>query len=205
MIDKIDRPEAPQPYQITRPKDAKEDQHRQPDQREEQEKRYQKELSEKEWKKFDRRTIVIKPLRADKNAIARCLFRAVGLRSGVGTLQIDVVWKDGKTTQGALVLLARLEDFIKLKKFKPGQQVPDEFWSRGSAVELGIPQIITTPSAFPDQRSAPKQGPAGKSIRGNILSSLKIADIKSRRINWGIVALYVFLVAVIVLAIVFRK
>jgi hypothetical protein len=202
MVEKIDRPEAHSPYQITRPKEAKEDQHRQPDQREEQEKRYQKELSEKDWEKFDQRTRVIKPLKVARQKIERCLFRNVNLRSGVGLLQVDVVWKDGNITRGALVLLARLEDFIKLKHFRAGENVPDEFWSRGGMVELGILQAASASQAWPSGERAPGPQQAKRSISRGIFSALKIADSESSRINWGIVALYLFLAAIIVIAIV---
>lgn len=155
MVDKIDRPDAPPPYFITRPKDAKESQHQQSQQREEQEKRRQKELLEKDWSKFDRRERVIRAVRTARDQIDRCLFRGVFLHSGVGTLQVDVIWKDRRRTDGALVLLRRLEDYLRLKRLRPGEEVPDKFWSRGSMVELGVIQLISSGTVFP------KQTPAG--------------------------------------------
>lgn len=166
MVDRIDKPDAPPPYFISRPKDAKESQHQQSQQREEQEKRRQKELLEQGWGKFDRRTRVVRAVRAARAEISRCLFRTVFLHSGVGTLQIDVLWKDGRRTDGALVLLGKLEDYLKLRRFAPGQEVPDSYWSRGATVELGVIEVISPGPAFPAgpaaaARPAQAQKPAG--------------------------------------------
>lgn len=202
MIDKIDRPEAPQPYQITRAKDAKESQHHQSNQREGEEKRRQKELTEKQWEKFDRRTTTIKPMRAARADIARCLFRAVSLHSGMGILQVDIIWKEGRATNGALVLLGTLEDFIALKKMSPGTPVPDKFWARGNTVEFGILEVLTAGTNLPaaaEEKKAPSPPPGKKT---GILSKLGILDQSGKKISWGIAALYVFLLAVIAVAIV---
>ena len=56
----------------------------------------------------------------------------------MGTLQLDVVWKDRRVTRGALAIVSQLEDFIALKKLQQGQEVPDKFWSHNEVVELGI-------------------------------------------------------------------
>lgn len=202
MIDKIDRPEAPQPYQITRAKDAKESQHQQSHQREGEEKRRQKELTEKQWEKFDRRTTTIKPMRAARADIARCLFRAVSLHSGMGILQVDVIWKDGRATNGALVLLGTLEDFIALKKMNPGEPVPDKFWARGSTVEFGILQVLTAGTNLPAAAEEKKTPAPAPKKAASILSRLGILDQARQKISWGIVALYVFLLSIVVFAII---
>lgn len=201
MIDKIDRPEAPPSYQITKPKDAKEDQHRPPSQREEQEKRYQKELTEKEWGKFDSRTVTIKPLRVSRESIARCLFRSVNLRSGAGILQVDVVSKDGSVLRGALVLLAGLEDFIALKKYQQGQEVPENFWARKDTVEFGIieTRLPATPFVAPEtgiKGTPEKPGGAG------LLRFIGLTDAEGKKINWVVAALYGFFVIMAFLIIV---
>lgn len=201
MIDKIDRPEAPKTYQITRAKDAKESQHQQLNQREEQEKRRQKEITEKQWGKFDKRTTTIKPLRAARSDIAHCLFRGVSLHSGMGLLQVDIIWTNGNSTNGALVLLGTLEDFIALKKLGPGQQVPDKFWARGNAVDFGIIEVIAGGAAPP--AIEPEKMPSAPEIKkkARLLSALGILDQGGTRINWGIIALYVFLLAIVAVAI----
>ena len=192
MVDKIDRSEAPPAYFITRPKDAKESQHENKERGDEEGERRQKEQAELEWSKFDRRTTAIRPLKASRAEISRCLFRGVFLHSGVGTLQIDVIWRDGRRTLGALVLLPRLEDYLRLKKFAAGQDVPDAFWSRNGAVELGIISAIS-----PGQQQS-RGIPSGESHavqtrrRGGSLFAAMGAVDRSGRINWGVVAIYSF-------------
>lgn len=149
MVDKIDRSEAPPAYFISRSKDAKESQHQQSQGRDEQEQRYQKEITERSWEKFDKRTRTVKAFRTRRDQILRCLFRSVILHNGIGTLQLDVIWKDGHQTSGALVLLKKLEDYLKLKRFGPGQEIPDTYWSHGEMVELGIIELIAASSPMP--------------------------------------------------------
>ncbi|MFH0800459.1 MAG: hypothetical protein V2A66_09815 [Pseudomonadota bacterium] len=201
MVEKVDRPEAPNPYQITRAKDAKEDQHKPPDEREDQEKRYKKQIEEKEWSKFDRHATTIKPVRVARDQILRCLFRGTNLRSGVAILSVDVHWRDGRKTPGALILLSRLEDFIRLKKFLPGQEVPDEFWGRGPAVELGIIQAAAG-SAVPEMENRVVAAHEKPRRPARWLSAIGLTKGDGRRINWGILVLYIFLFAVVAFGVV---
>lgn len=187
MVEKIDRPDAPLPYQITRPKDAKEDQHRPPSQREEQERRYGKDLAEKAQEKFGGRRITVKSIRVARNNIVKCLFRTVALSKGVGILQVDVFWKDGKSTNGALVAVGDMRQFIELKKFAAGREVPEEFWARGEVVELGIIQAAP---------SAPVKG------RGFETTAVTKRESHITKINWKIIAIFAAIAAVVLIIIV---
>ena len=197
MVEKIDRPDAPHPYQISRAKDAKEDQHRPPSEREEQERRYQKELAEKEWGKFDSRSITIKPLRVARESVERCLFRSISLNKGIGTLQVDVVWKDGRTTKGALVLVPKLDKFLQLKKLSLGQEVPDQFWSKEQIVEFGIIQIVSQSTGFPRSKR-PEEITATARTKTGLLDNLNLVDL-SGKINWNTAGLYLFLLFFVIL------
>ncbi|HPM41185.1 MAG TPA: hypothetical protein PLY45_01960 [bacterium] len=197
MVDKIDRPEAPPAYFITRAKDAKESQHEQKGQRDEEGEQRQKEQAEKDWSKFDRKTTVIKPLRTSREKVARCLFRTVVLHGGVATLQVDVIWKDGHKTDGALVLLARLEDYLKLKKFAKGQEVPEEFWSKQGRVDLGIIQVISSsPQSREIKGTRAEESPADEGKTGSLLEAAGLVEGKSRRVRWGVVAAYAIFAAI---------
>lgn len=192
MIDKIDRPDTPPSYQITRPKDAKEDQHRPPSQREEQERKYQKELTEKAQEKFGSRTVTVKSIRVSRESIIKCLFRAVTLSKGVGILQIDVLWKDGRSTKGALVAVGDMRQFIELKKFAAGQEVPEEFWMRGNAVELGIIKTVAAPP--------PKEN-------GYEATSVTKRESYKIKINWKMAAVFaaITIVALMIIILVVRR
>lgn len=205
MVEKIDRPEAPHPYRVGRAKESRENLPQQQQQREEQEKRYKKKLETAEWGKFGTRTVVIKPVRVPRESIQRCLFRAVSLHSGVGILQADITWQDGRTIRRVLILLRALEDFMRLKKFSPGEQVPENIWARGPTVEIGIPQVISRAGTPPSPRAEEREEgqareKAQKAISGPLswLSYIGLIDRATGGINWGIVALYLFLAAIAV-------
>jgi hypothetical protein len=204
MIDKVDRPETPAPYVVREAKQTKEDRHQQHNPKEDAEREQRKQIEGKEWSKFGRQSSIIKPLRVPRVRIARCLYRGATLHSGIGTLMVDVAWKDGRLTRGALMLITRLEDFMRLKKLRPGEQVPEELWAKGPTVELGIIQRVKGGGGFPGKdiggkKAQEKQVQAQQ--RSNPLRSIGIVDGKGK-INWGLVLLYAFLIALAVMAVV---
>lgn len=150
MADKIDRSEARPAYRISESKDIHEDRHQSREQKEEEEARYKKTLENKEWEKFHRREITVKPMKVKRERIQQCLFRNVVLRGGKPILMIDLVWTNGQSTEGALLLLQRTEDYFKLRTLMRGTAVPEEFWARGTDIEVGIPQQVggSGPIAF---------------------------------------------------------
>ena len=204
MVDKVDRPETPAPYVIREPSQTKEDRHQQQDQKEEAERKQRKEIEGGDWRKFGKQNAIIKQLRVPRERIARCLYRAVTLHSGIGTLMVDVMWRDGKRTRGALMLVTRLEDFIRLKKLRPGEPVPEELWAKGPTVELGIIQRIVGSGRLPGKdiggKGAREERPPAKEEAG-ILRALGLVDREGKK-NWGLALLYLFLIALAVLAIV---
>ncbi len=48
-------------------------------------------------------------------------------------------------TNGAILLLASLEDYFKIKNFQRGEEVSKEFWAKEEYVEVGIPQRVHKP------------------------------------------------------------
>ena len=204
MVEKIDRPEAPHPYKVTSAKEARENLPQQQRQKEEQERRYKKKLETAGWGKFGTRTVVIKPMRVPRESIQRCLFNAVSLHSGVGILEADITWQDGRTIRRVLIRLRALEDFMRLKKFSPGEEVPENIWARGPTVEIGIPQVISragTPPSRAEEREA-KEGrqPPQRGIPRPFswLATIGLIDRQTGRINWAIATLYIFLAAIAV-------
>jgi len=208
MVEKVDRPETRRPYQIREAKETKEDQHHQPDQREEAEKHYKKQLEgdQEEWNKFGRRSTVIKPVKIPCARIERILFRAINLYKGVGILQIDIIWKDGRKTLGALIRVGKMENFLRLKKFKADDEVPRQFWERGPTLEVGILQAISSSGPFPTQpaKDVKKQETRRSGYHLDLLALTGIVNRGAGRINWGVVAFYVFIIAAIVLGLYFE-
>jgi len=203
MVERINKPEAPIPHRVEQSKQTKEDRHQQHNPRDDAERERKKRLEQKEWQKFGRRTVVIKPLRVERAKIRQCLFRSVSLRSGIGTLRIDVIWVDGKKTLGALMLVRQLEDFLKLRKLAQGEVVPDELWVRGSTIEIGIPQTISESGVLSGREikgdgAVPARAPRAKAgwlVRAGLVTH-------AGRINWGLVLMYGFVLVLAVAAVI---
>ncbi len=195
MIDKVNRPDAPPPYRINEAKQTAEDRHQQQNPREEMEEQLRKSQEEKDWSKFGRRTTTIKPIRVRREQIQECRFRSVNLHSGIGTLEVDVRWRDGRVTPQALMLVTRIEDFLQLKKLVPGQAVPVVFWGRGPMVEIGIRQI-TTEGQPPTGREITSRPETTRSASTDSWARrLGIVDPATGNLSWGITLMYLFVIA----------
>lgn len=202
MVERINKPEAPTPHRVEQAKQTKEDRHQQQNPKEDAEREQQKQIEGGDWSKFGRQNAVIKQLRVPRERIARCLYRAVTLHSGIGTLMVDVIWKDGKRTRGALMLVTRLEDFIRLKKLRPGEQVPEELWARGPTVELGIIQRIAGSGRLPGKDIGGKGTREEKPVEREEVGFLRTLGLVNGegKTNWGLALLYLFLIALAVAA-----
>lgn len=200
MVEKIDRPDAPPPWRINEAKHTAEDRHQQQNPREEMEEQRRKSVEEKDWSKFGRRTTTIKPLRVPREQVLQCRFRSVNLHSGIGTLEVDVRWRDGRVTPNALMLVTRLEDFIALKKLTPGQPVPESFWARGATVEIGIRQVSGEAAAMTSREILGRQPrPSAAKPAAHWLSTAGILDPATGKIGWGIALMYLFVIALALL------
>ncbi|MBN1282314.1 MAG: hypothetical protein JXA24_00895 [Proteobacteria bacterium] len=196
MVEKIDRPDAPNPYAISQAKETKEDRHQQHNPKEDAERERQRRIEGKEWQKFGRRTVVIKPLRVGREKIRKCLFKSVNLHSGIGTLKVDLIWADGRRTENALMLVRMLEDFLKLRSLSPGEEVPEALWVRGPTVEIGIPHVIAEAGALSGREieasGRPSGGPGPRIAGAGLLLRLGIVDAGTGGVNWGLVLMYAF-------------
>jgi hypothetical protein len=202
MIEKVDRPETPPAYVIREAKQTKEDRHQRHTPREDAERERKRQMEQKEWQKYGKRDTTIKPLRVPREMILRCLYRFVTLHSGICTLTVDVNWKDGRWTRGALMLVTRLEDFIKLKKLAPGQEVPETLWVKGPMVEMGIIQTVAESGKFPGKDLTSRRVFAEEEKKIGFLQTIGLKD-NAGKMNWGLALLYAFLAAMAVMAVVF--
>ena len=201
MIERINKPEAPVPHRVEQAKQTKEDRHQQQNPKDDAEREQRKQIEGGDWEKFGRQNAVIKQLRVPRDRIARCLYRAVTLHSGIGTLMVDVIWRDRKITRGALMLVTRLEDFIRLKKLTLGKDVPEELWAKGPTVELGIMQ--RSGGAIPGKDIGGKREADAVAApeKPGALQRIGIMDREGKP-NWGLALLYLFLLTLAVMAVI---
>jgi len=174
MVEKIDKPQAPPAYQILPTKETKDDQS-QKQEYEEGDEHYQKGGTSESWGKFRGRAITIKPVRTPRDRIDKVLFRNAVLRSGMGILEVTVVWKDGRKTEPVLFLIPRTEEYMKLRIMKRGQAVPENYWAKGDPIEMGIVQFESASGSWAPkelEREAKTQKPAAKSKVSGFFASL---------------------------------
>jgi hypothetical protein len=202
MVERVSKPEAPPAYYILPAKEAKDDKSRR-EQHEEGEEHYQKSAGKGNWEKFRGRAMTIKPVRVPRDRIDRILFKNVILRSGVAILEAAVVWKDGRTTESALFLMAGTEDFMKLKKFRKGQVVPESFWVKGPEIEMGIVQAESPSGSWSirELEREAKEPEPGRRKMSSWLSKIGLRDPNTRRFQWFVLMLYVLGLVIIALAV----
>jgi len=207
MVEKIDRPETKPIYKIREAKQTKENLHQQQNGRENAEKEYKKQLegNQKEWKKFGRRSMVIKPVHASCDRISRIVFKGINLYKGIGILHVDIVWKDGRRTNGAL-LRANMDEYLRLRRIPIGKDIPSDFWHRGETLEIGILQSMGSSGPFPIHtygNGDTENEPSDKSDASSFikfLAKLGLVDSATKRPNWTIIIFVTSIITVTALA-----
>lgn len=180
MIDRINKPDVARKHEITRAKEAKENKPYKGGKQQEEREKEQEQPSGEAWKKFHGEKVFIKPMRLKRSVIAACYFVSVELHSGMAILEVNIKLVDNTKIDGAVLLLGSLDDYFKLRKYNPGDEIPDEFWSRGEYVELGIPQRTQTSGLhqmssikFGKAREAQKEEKGISKIKNKIKGFLK--------------------------------
>lgn len=196
MVDKVDRPEARTPYRINEPTHAKGNQPQGGGQQQE-EANYQQEKEQKEWGKFHATQLTIKPVRVAREKLRACYFNYTTIRQGVPLLVADLAWANGQTTEGAHFILPRHEDFLKLRAYRRGQEVPDAFWAHSDEVEIGIPELHGTSGKFrvPNFETSPS-GRSSSTAPPPWAIALGLIDAATRKIRWGFILGLLFVMTI---------
>ena len=150
MVDRIDRPDAPQPWKIKQTGRTKDDRHsqQQEESKEQKQKKFEKRANEGTWEKLGGRTMVIKQMRVPLRDIKAMRYRNVTMHSGIVTLEADLDWKNGRVSEGVVVRLAGLDAYMKVKHLTIGNEVPREFWALADPLEVGIPVESASSGSF---------------------------------------------------------
>lgn len=205
MVDKVDRPEAPPTWRIKEPSRTKDDRHsqQQEESKEQKKKKFEK-REEGRWQKFDSRTMVIRPIRIALRDIRTILYRNVNFHSGITTLECDVHYTNGRTTEGAIIRLGGFEAYTRVKRLQPGSEVPRELWAKSDPIEVGIPQERGYGGAFPGEElerdlAQREELPKRKSI--SWLSLIGLKSKKTGKFQWATLILYLLIATGLGLAI----
>lgn len=204
MVDKIDRPEAPAPWRIKEPSKTKDDR---PSQQQEESSEKKKEKFEKRteerWQKYSRE-VIVKPLKIPLREIKELRYRNVTIRSGITTMECDVIWINGRTTENALITLGGIESYTKAKKLALGAIVPRELWAKSDPIEIGIPQEVSSSGKFTveELRREDEEIRAKKQkAKYPILVKLGLINKDTGNFQWPVLILYLIVATGLGLAI----
>ncbi len=198
MVDKIDRPEAPAPWVIKQADRAKDDRPSQQQQEtaEHKKEKFEKKAQEGRWQKFDSRTMIMKPMRVALKDIRNFRFRGVTIHGGLATMEGDLEWAHGRTTEGVLVNVGGFEEYLHLKRLKPGSEVPREFWSKSDPLDVGIPQERSPSGSFVmaelEQEEITEQR-ATHAPRTSWLTAVGLVDNRTGKFQWPMLILYLII------------
>lgn len=145
MVDKIDKPEAPSPYRVEATTQSKEDKQKE-ENRQEDLPTFKKQESTLYREKFQSEMQPAQTFKVPLEHIKELVFRRALPRHGVPTVEADLIWSDGKKTEGISFLLKRWQDFMLLKNLKPGTAIPNQFW--GTPPDLEVTVRPLTPSGL---------------------------------------------------------
>ncbi len=193
MVEKVSRPDAPPTYKVQETKETKDDQSRREDQEEQQES-YTKGETQK-WGKFSSQAATVETTKVPKERIAKVLFNRVLLKGGVCILEGAVVWKDGRRTESALFLAGQTEDYIKLKIYSKGREVPEKFWAKGPQVEIGIIKKGSITGSWNSRDLSAQDRPVEvldikKKKPLAVLRTLKLVDEDTGKFQWFNLIMY---------------
>lgn len=206
MVERIDRPDAPQPWKIKETGRTKDDRHsqQQEESKEQKKKKFEKRAEGDRWKKLGGRTMVIKPMSVPLRNIKAMRYRNVTMHSGIVTLEASMDWTTGRTSDGVVVRLSGLDAYMKVKRLKIGDEVPRELWAISDPLEIGVPMESSSSGSFnageiEREATAERRPEAQRSGR----SFLELIGLKSKvtgKFQWAVFFLYIIIAMGIALA-----
>jgi len=199
MVERIDRPDAPQPWKIKETGRTKDDRHsqQQEESKEQKKKKFEKRADGEKWKKLGGRTMVIKPMQVPLRDIKAVKYRNVTMHSGIVTLEASLEWKIGRVSDGVVLRLAGLDAYMKVKRLKIGEEVPRELWAISDPLEVGIPMESSSSGSFNTgeiEREAATARQKEEPQRSR--SILEIIGLKSKvtgKFQWAVFFLYIII------------
>lgn len=206
MVERIDRPDAPQPWKIKETGRTKDDRHsqQQEESKEQKQKKFEKRSESGTWKKMGGRTTVIKQMSVPLRDIKTMRYRNVTMHSGVVTLECDMEWQNGRTSDGVVVRLGGLDAYMKVKRLKIGDEVPRELWALGDPLEVGVPVESSSSGSFNTEEIERAATTAKrKEVPQPSRSFLELIGLKSKvtgKFQWAVFFLYIIVATGVTLA-----
>lgn len=160
MVDRIDKPERATSYEVKGPTESKKDKPHEEHRQEDLPTFKQKERSIYE-EKFQPGLSPLKTIRLPLERVRKMIFHRAIPYHGNPMAEADLVWNDGRTTEGVTFLLRNWQDFLRIKNLKAGDAIdPAYFSSPTGHLEITIWQKTTASGSWelkepPREKSAP--------------------------------------------------
>ncbi len=200
MINRIDKTDPL--YRVNASKETKKDPHRESKQDKNQQKQQKKKSKGKyqsipsnnaDWNKFGSSSNVLRFITVPCARIKQCIYKTVYMHHGNAQAQIDILWIDDRITEGALLKLNSMDNYIALKKLKSNDPLPSFFWEDKDELELGIIQTMHSsgPFTLSQLHTIPAHTDFPKGNTSQLINQLMVQFKKFYVSEWGIIIIFI--------------
>lgn len=160
MVDKIDRPNPPEPWTIKAAAQSKDRgaQHGQQPSQERDDEYSSPGSPNQRWQKFHGTGDTRRIISIERSDIKHLWFRKSIIQRQSALVECDVEMHSGAFYRGAQFLLPRLDDYFQFKGYVLGQEIPATSITHDLVTEVSIPLSTTStaPHAAPPLRAVPQ-------------------------------------------------
>jgi hypothetical protein len=145
MVDKIDRPDPVNKYDILPTKETHDEgQRKQGGQRDEDDE-YSSPGTEISWNKYRIDTPNRQVITIPRSDIHQAIFRQAMLQSRTAVLEMDLLLTNGRTLPRTHMVSSNMDDYWKWKGWVPGQVVPLDLMVQGATFKISVQQLKPAP------------------------------------------------------------
>lgn len=142
MVDKIDRPDPINKYEILPSKETHDEGQRKKDERRDEDE-FSTPGHEVSWRKYRIGTPVRENMTLQQSEVRQAIFRQAMLQNRTAILEMDLILKDGRTLPRAQLVSSNMDDYWRWKGWVPGQVLPIELMNQGPFLKVSIQQLST--------------------------------------------------------------
>ncbi len=178
MVDKIDRPDPLNKYEILPSKETHDEgQRKQQDQRRDDDE-FSSPGHEISWSKYRVSTPNRRVITLQRTDVRQAIFRQAMLQNRTTILEMDLILNDSRTLPRAHLVSSNLNDYWRWKGWVPGQVVPLEMMVQGQFLEVSIQELS------PSSRTVGESTGTGR-VQANAPKKVwPWQDAKTRELNW---------------------
>lgn len=162
MVDKIDRPDHVNKYDVIPTKETHDQGQRKQDERREkgdEDDEYSSPGTEISWNKYRVSAPTRQVITMQRSDIRQAIFRQTMLQNRTAVLEMDLILTNGSTLPRAHLVSSNMDDYWKWKGWVPGQVMPLDLMVQGSILQVSIQQLKDSP-----QPTGKAVGPTHKPI-----------------------------------------